>query len=436
MFMGYGDNENFHSLIKKLNDGDEGAFEEIYKKCSASIAFLCQKFCDSKEDAEEVVQDTFVIAYKKAAELRGDTLLAYLRKIAIHECFRKRDKNSHRYEYIVRSDALIEDQRELDESLLPEEALQNKERQDELLWIISQLPKNRREMIYLFYYADINTEEIARLYDCTANNVRQTLFAARNAIKSELEGTSKKKAVKATAFVPLGALFLAEEQAFTASYVSAAAPNIVGTLKATVAKSIKGYVIAACVAAVCITPVAVYIASQSAVEDDVYEPPMYEVYVPATREPADDSMEDIVEEIQSLEPAEERLTQAAEPEERLEPIEEQEQTEEPEPPVEGESDPIPEPVDRTPEILAALAAAGTVGEIEGIIRHYGFRRVTSMRNATDKLLRFYVLDEGSGDILIGMAAYEDGTSWRMRFTHFVGGQMFRDMQELLRFMEQ
>ncbi|MCL2392645.1 MAG: sigma-70 family RNA polymerase sigma factor [Oscillospiraceae bacterium] len=437
MPIAYGDHKNFDDLIEQLNNGDQNAFDEIYKRCSATIAFLCQKFCDSKEDAEEVVQDTFVIAYKKAAELKGDTLLAYLRKIAIHECFRKRDKNNHRYEYIVRSDTLPEDHPELTESFLPEEALQNKERQDELLRIISQLPKNRREMVYLYYYADLSTEEIARLYDCTNTTVYTTLFAARSTIKSKLEGGDQKYASQTAAFVPLASLLFMEEQVFAASYVSIAAPSIVGAdivSKAALgaAKSTTGYIAAACAVAVCVASVAVYVASQSAVENDVYHP-IYEAYVPAAEEPMEYNMEDIAEEAPPVQ-SEER-EDIFQPEDTGEPTEEQE----PESPIDGEADepePIPEPIDRTPEILAALAAAGTAGDVERIIRQYGFQLATSMQNPTEMLLRFYVANEGSGDVLIGIAAYEDGSRWHMRFAHFVGGQMPTDVLQLLRFMEQ
>ena len=68
---------------------------------------MCSKYCNSKEDAEEVVQNTFLIAYKKADSLRGDTLVAYLRKIAIHECYRKRNKNSRLQEHFAPIAALL-----------------------------------------------------------------------------------------------------------------------------------------------------------------------------------------------------------------------------------------------------------------------------------------------------------------------------------------
>jgi len=459
MSIAYGENNDFNSIIERLKNGDKSAFSEIYKRCSTSIAFLCQKFCDSKEDAEEVVQDTFVIAYKKAADLRGDTLTAYLRKIAIYECFRKRNKNSHRYEYTMHSDNPAEECPELNESFLPEEALQSKERQNELLRIISQLPKKRREMIYLYYYADLSTEEIAHLMDCTVNNVHQTLFAARGTIKSKLAGEDKKTDVKAVVFLPLSALFFVEEQAFAADYIPAAAPNIggadiAGEVVSTMTISTKGYVIAACIAAVCTVSAVTYFALQPSAVDYDHEPyeSAYEIYIPAAEETVDGVVEDIVaeeleqvrelEEISEQEYVEEPASSAITSSEQIEDfeplpgsIEEPEVREVLEPVPVAEPEPEPIHVDRTPEILAALAAANTAGDVTSIINRYDFRFVTSMRNTADMLLRFYVLNEGSGDILIGTAIHEDGSQWRMRFTHFAGGQMSTDIVDLLRFME-
>ena len=436
------EDKDFHSLIEKLNNGDEKAFEELYKRCCSSISFLCQKFCDNKEDAEEVVQDTFVIAFKKAAYLRSDTLLAYLRKIAVHECFKKRDKNRLRHEFLVYSDSTVEDRQELDKNLLPEDALQNKEFQTELLRIINQLPKNRREMIYLYYYANFNTEEIACLYECTNSTVWNTLSAARKTIKSKLEDTESKYTVKGRAFIPLTDIFVFEEQVFSASYIQAAAPtiataNVAGTVAAGTAKSIKGYIIAACAVAACSVFVAVHVASLSIIEG--YEPE-YDLYAERSAseeepyiiyEPEDYEVET---ELQAIE-----LYEMQAEEEHHEPQAEEERTTEDEP---YDSEPEPEqvrtedyePTDRTPEILAALAAADNAEEAGRIIGYYGFAFAAQIH--LDMRYRFYALDDGSGDILIGIATDADGTSWRMRFEHFVNGKMPTDILQRLQFMEQ
>ena len=62
-------NGDINNLIERFKDGDQVAFDEIYKRCRGHITFVCAKFLISREDIEEVVQDTFFIAFKKSGEL-------------------------------------------------------------------------------------------------------------------------------------------------------------------------------------------------------------------------------------------------------------------------------------------------------------------------------------------------------------------------------
>ena len=444
-----GDNKDFHNLIEELKNGDPLAFDEIYNRCYRHIAFVCSKFCDNKEDTEEVVQDTFVIAFKKAGELRGDTLLAYLRRIAINECFRIRKKNSRQQEYVVHSDDLIEGYAELDDNFLPEESLQNKEDQTELLRIIKRLPKKQWEMIYLYYYLDFGTEEIAHLMDCSMNNVYKTLHTARKTIKSKLEDSDKKKFATGKALVPLTALLFMEEELFASAYTPTASPFTMAShtnaVAGAAAKSTKGYVIAACVLTTGFVATALYFTLLPAVEDYyAHKPyyPAYEMVTPALEYPkdpkymAEDFMEEmkppVAEEPKKLEPEvilEPEHTEEHEPEVIPEPTEEPEpepilepeptEESEPEPEVIPEPEPIPEPpeepvhVDRTAEILAQLAVANTAEELNRVIRYFGFTFADQMQSSAGMRFRFYVTDEGSGDILIGIAVGEDGSQWRI-----------------------
>jgi len=481
--------KELYSLIEKLNNNDPLAFEEIYKRCSGHVAFVCHKFCDSKEDAEEVVQDTFLIAFKKAGTLKSETFMGYLRKIAIRESLRKRNINLRTQNYVVSAeDEQTENLPELNTDFLPEQHLQDKENRTELLRIIKSLPEIQWEMVYMFYYADFSTKEIALLYNCSESNVYNTLRRARNTIKSKLEGTDSKYSVKGMAVAPLAAILFIEEEIFAASYIPTAAPSIVaadvvGKVATVTSTSTKTYAVAVCVLAVCGVSVAVYFASLPNAAD--YEPaydsyaelPIYEeepieyepqdepyipyepqecepqIYDPPTEEPYEPTIEEEPYEPQAVEqptyvPTAEEPTEVYEEiiiyepleEEPYEPQDEEEPEDEPyepepeEEPYEPEPDPIP--IDRTAQILAALAQANNAGDVNRIINHYDFVFADQLRrNSTNERFRFYVTNEGSGDILIGIAAYEDGAGWRMRFEHFNNGTMPLDILQLLRFME-
>jgi len=433
-------NSDLSILLEKFKNGDQHAFEEIYKQCYGHIAFVCSKLCHNKEDVEEIVQDTFMVAFKKADELRGDTLLALLRKIAVRRCYKEYKKNQIKRTVYLDEEIEEVDAMELDEDFLPEEYLQSKELQTELLQIVNDLPPKQREMIYLYYYVDINTEEIARLNNCPSVNVRRALHAARNTIKSKI-------GLQRMAGVSLASVLLAEEQAFAAGYVIAGAAA--GTTVVT--KTIIG--IAASVMAVGVISAAIYFALLPNAE--VHEPPEPTVVIST---PIEEPIVLIQEEPkEELEETPEKTPEEAVEEEVLEipealeepvytpiiqpppqeepPLEEEPLEEEPEEPYEPE--PLPMPIDRTPQILAALAEAAEAEDVNRIIEYYGFSLATQVVDSVGDMFRFYVLDEGSGDILIGVAAYEDGGGWRMKFEHFSSGHGQRPlgMFELFDWME-
>jgi len=433
--------KDLNILLEKFKNGDQRAFEEIYRRCYGHIAFVCSKLCDNNEDVEEIVQDTFMAAFKQADTLKGDTLLALLRKVAARRCYDKHRKSQR--EPIVYSDEAI-DVEDFDEDFLPEEYLQNKESQTNLLRIINELPTKQREMIYLYYYADINTEEIARLNNCSSVNVRKILFKARQTIKSKL-GTTMSG-------VSLSSLLLAEEGAFVGSL------SAVGQAAGTTTTGI--FAAAASVVAVGIISAAVYFAVLPNMEIHETEEPTIAVTAPILEEAIEIEEEKPFEEesivipeasevpkeiaYEAYEPTQLPLPQEYTPQEHNPPPpNELEEPEEPEKPEEIEDEPYedeppyipaPIPTDRTPQILAALAIADSLEEINHITAYYGFSLSAQMWRSTDEQFRFYVTDEGSGDILIGITEYE--SDWRMKFEHFENAQSPLDRLDLFRWMEE
>ncbi|MCL2365170.1 MAG: sigma-70 family RNA polymerase sigma factor, partial [Defluviitaleaceae bacterium] len=230
---------------------------------------MCQKFCDNKQDAEEVVQDTFFIAYQKAESLRAETLMGYLRKIAINACYRKR--RSTPQAPLPDAESYIDTREEYDVDFLPEEYLHIKEQRNELLRIVMSLPKMQWETVYLYYYAMYSVEEIARLHNCSVSNVCKTLRNARQSIKNHLEGKRKKKLPAGTLPLKLGmaslaAFLVVEEQLFAAVYLPAAAPcwtaagayTTVALSTASASTPVLGYFAAACAVVVFAASAVVY----------------------------------------------------------------------------------------------------------------------------------------------------------------------------------
>jgi len=444
--------EDFNNLIEKLKAGDISAFDEIYKRCHRYITFVCSKFCDNKEDIEEIVQDTFVIAFRKASEIKADTLLPYLRKIATNECFRKRKKNTRHREHVVNENSeALESYADADTDFSPEEYLQKKENQLELAQALEQLPKKQREIVYLYYYIEMPMEDIAHTAGCSIDSAYKTLQRARAALKIKLKGI--------VALAPLiGAFMLMEEEAFAAAHTQPS--GAASTPSTSVAKICGiGLGVAACVCFVIVG--IVHFASSSNVYDDVYkygqhndEEAIYKAvldYTPKELTPAEVELEEAEEKPhpQAYIPSQAQQNVEAyqvvedELEEVVDHVPHENEVDEDENPQElpqGMED-VPEEelviIDRTADILKTLSLAEGEGDVYEIINYFGFVFDRNMwRHSTGELLRFYVINEGSGDILVGMATSEAGNApWRMNFKHYKNGYMPSDILELLQFIE-
>jgi len=432
-------NKELNTLIEMCKNGNLSAFDEIYNRCKGHITFVCSKFCDSKEDIEEIVQDTFMDAFKKVKELRSDTFVALLRKIAVRKCYNKHKNNKGSPTSTI-SDQDVE-VAVRDKDFLPEEYMQSKEMRAEILRIINELPPKQREVIYLYYYTDINTEEIAKISNCSSANIRQALHKARNTIKNKI----------GSRHMPgIAIALLAEEATFMATHKAAGTAAVTGSVTSGIAAAVCG--VMACV--VIVGAVFMY-ESESNPPVPIAEDALVEIMREAPEMAAIHEPQELQElqEPQALqEPQEPRELQ--QPQEAYEPQPDQvdeslpygmllyAQPEPPEPVVPEPEEPPelipipdPAPIDRTAEILAALKNATRVGmaEVYRVIEYYDFALVTEMRTSEYELFWFYVLDDGSGDILVGLAEYESG--WRTLFEHFTYRQRPKDRLDMFSWME-
>lgn len=443
--------------MAQLQDGNHDAFEEIYQRCHGYLSFVCTKFTDNKEDIEEVVQDAFHIAFKNIQQVQGQAIIPYLRKVAVHECFRKRKANSRYANYATPTGDITIDYPELDEALLPEEALQNKERQLQLLKEIDRLPKLQREMVYLYYYVDIDAKEIADLMHCTVGSVYSVLTRARKTLKQKLDDDRCRAGIlvaKSLAVLPLAALFLAEETTYVAAYTPASTAIIATgaaattTATATTTGTIISYA-AACIVAIGLVTGTYLIAFQNAYFYAL--PPVYDTTTTTALERAPEPIAHTPYEPEAM-PAPTTLPPTTPEPTTPVPTTPEPTTPEPTtpplsmpvtttttpastPPTQPPTAPAPIiPINRTADILLALSQAATPDDVAHIIATYDFAFETQIITFTDYILRFYIRNEGSGDILIGTSIHASASSWRIQYIFFDGGSVPFDGTGLYRWM--
>src|ERR1700710_449169 len=81
------------SLAIRVAAGDEAALAAIYDRYAPRLLGFCQSMLRRQADAEDCLQDVFVIAATKLGELREPALLrSWLFSVARHTCLARIDK--------------------------------------------------------------------------------------------------------------------------------------------------------------------------------------------------------------------------------------------------------------------------------------------------------------------------------------------------------
>jgi RNA polymerase sigma-70 factor (ECF subfamily) len=74
-------------LAGRIRSGDGTAFDELYQQHATRLYNLAYRMAGSANDAEDLLQDIFLLAYRKLASFRGDSSLGtWLYRLAMNHC--------------------------------------------------------------------------------------------------------------------------------------------------------------------------------------------------------------------------------------------------------------------------------------------------------------------------------------------------------------
>jgi RNA polymerase sigma factor (sigma-70 family) len=160
-------------LIAMARSGNPGAFEAIVDRYQGRLLGFCRQMLGSTEDAEDVLQEVFVNAYKAMlADEREINLRPWLYRIARNRCLNYLRK--------PRADA----QESMD--MVPEvdaastaEKVHNREEFRQILSDVNKLPETQRAALLLREMDALSYEEIAAAMDTTVPSVKSLLVRAR-----------------------------------------------------------------------------------------------------------------------------------------------------------------------------------------------------------------------------------------------------------------
>jgi len=180
-------------LVKKFLKGDNSSFEEIVKRYEKKIYNIAYRIMNNQEDASDVLQETFIQAFRKLSGFKGKSEFStWLYRIAVNICLMKKRKGKQMK--VVSLDAPLvtqkEDElrRELPEdwSKSPSATLDNKELKENINRAISMLPEDYRTTFILRDMNDVSTEDTAKILNISVPAVKSRLHRARLFLREEL----------------------------------------------------------------------------------------------------------------------------------------------------------------------------------------------------------------------------------------------------------
>jgi len=158
-------------LIARIGAGDRKAFEELYNLYHRRMARFLTRLTHRYDIAEEVINDTFWVVWRKARSFRGDsqpsTWILGIAYRKARNAFRARAR-------LARQNLALESA-----PLTGEELAGTEELRDWLTRALAQLPVEQRLAVQLCYELGHSCEEIAAIMSCPVNTVKTRLFHAR-----------------------------------------------------------------------------------------------------------------------------------------------------------------------------------------------------------------------------------------------------------------
>ncbi len=205
---------------------DNKELEKIYNDTYRSVYWTAMSLLKNEEDAQDIVQETYVTLIDSYDTLKDkEKAAAWLKKTAANKCL----DHLRRTRTVNVEDEFFEEVEAQPEDFLPDSILESAEKRKVIMDIIDNaLSEDVRRTLILYYYDEMTTKEIASLLGIPQGTVLWRLNFAKKKIKKEVEKYEKDNDYKLYAMgLPfLSKLFAKEAEQVPLKQISASLLNL------------------------------------------------------------------------------------------------------------------------------------------------------------------------------------------------------------------
>jgi len=181
-------------LIRRAQQGDTAAFEELVRLYDRSVLRLAVHLTGSQEDGQDIYQEAFLRAYINLARFRFEcSFYTWIYRIVTNLCLdHLRKKHSRGRDLTTAMSPDGEEEAVLDRmpdhrpAFSPERSLQGRELRESIVRALRQLSPRERMVFELKHYHGMRLRTVAGILNTTEGTIKNTLFRATHKLRGEL----------------------------------------------------------------------------------------------------------------------------------------------------------------------------------------------------------------------------------------------------------
>ncbi len=172
------------TLIRQTREGDVEAFARLFDAYGERIYTLSFQFLGNHADAEDMVQEAFIRAYRNLGTFRGDsTFNTWLFRITLNLCSNHRKKNGR---LIVMSPGAVATLHQREKGNPGNNPRDRAETRDAVRNAMESLQPHLRRAIFLVASRALSHREAAEIEGCSEGTISWRVFKARRRLRQNL----------------------------------------------------------------------------------------------------------------------------------------------------------------------------------------------------------------------------------------------------------
>lgn len=174
---------NDSEILTRIRQGDKAQFESLFRSSYVSLVRYAGRILKDHDDAEEIVQDLFVVLWNDREKIRIESSLnGYLFRSVHNRCLHLLD-----HKKVVERHAQSRADKSAEETVGPMEIINYKDLQNKITQVLKRLPEKCSTIFYLNRFEGLKYTEIAEKLSVSVKTVEANMGKALKEFRKELQ---------------------------------------------------------------------------------------------------------------------------------------------------------------------------------------------------------------------------------------------------------